>query len=141
MQNMLNNYSEIVLEGMLNCEITENLSLLRKKTQNSSWMVVSGSDQSELRRVFIQRGLSNYFDAGIFGSPDDKESIFYKEVEQKNNSNGAIYFGDSRYDFLASQKYNIDFSFMYGWTEFKEWNSYCKNHKIPYFRFIKDLIA
>ncbi|OBS94231.1 haloacid dehalogenase [Vibrio tasmaniensis] len=71
--------------------------------------VASGSEQGELRDVFTERGLDNYFD-GIFGSPTPKAELIKQILETEQNIN-AVMFGDAESDMLSAQANQIDFVF------------------------------
>lgn len=117
-------YSKFVREGLLACPIAKNLDKLRKQTPNSKWCIVSGGDQDELREIFTLRGISDLFNAGIFGSPDTKEEIFEKGFKSELFHYPAIYFGDSKYDFQSAKKFNIDFIFVSNWSEVHNWEEW-----------------
>ena len=51
-ESLINLYSQIVSEELLQCELVKGLFELRKELINSNWIVVSGGDQNELRKVF-----------------------------------------------------------------------------------------
>lgn len=131
LQELLVLYSKIVFDGLLNCEIVSDLHNLRKLTPKSSWMIVSGSDQEELRRVLSYRGVLKLFDAGVFGSPENKNNIVSRERQLLNILPRAIFFGDSRYDHEVACCSKIDFVFIYGWTEMVNWADYARKKNIP----------
>lgn len=54
-------------------------------------LIVSGGDQAELRDVFSQRGISEWFDGGIFGSPDSKDEILARELANGNIDQPALF--------------------------------------------------
>ena len=90
--------------------------------------------QYGIAQVFVSfqvRNLSHYFDGGIFGSPDDKQHILKREIQNGNIKQPAIFFGDSRYDFVSSKHFNIDFVFISQWTDFQGWQDFVKNENIP----------
>ncbi len=128
---LLSLYSQIVLEDLMGAEIDEAIFALRGKYRSSRWMVVSGGDQKELRAVFKSRNLNVLFDGGIYGSPDDKHSILSREIELGLLKSPAIYFGDSKYDSVAAKDNNLDFAFVYHWTEFSSWREYVSTLNIP----------
>jgi len=80
-ESLLDKYARRVREGLLNCAIAPGLQKLRDCTPNARWLIVSGGDQAELRDVFAQRGIADWFDGGVFGSPDTKETIIEREIE------------------------------------------------------------
>ncbi|WP_374328370.1 HAD family hydrolase [Azonexus sp.] len=122
---LLKKYSDYVSDGLASCEVEPDLSALRNKFDRTKWLLVSGGDQEELRSVFSARGLSGFFDGGIFGSPDDKVTIFRRERSCFNISDNSVYFGDSRYDHIAAVEGGLDFVFVSQWSEFSDWKSYC----------------
>ena len=106
---LTNNYSKCVREKLLNCEIDESIITYRKSS-NSIWSIVSGSDQHELNQVFRERNIDYIFDGGIHGSPRSKIQIFKRIFEEnKNDIKKSLYIGDSKYDYLASKKAHIKF--------------------------------
>ena len=97
-------------------------------------MVVSGGAQTELREVFAARGLE-YFEAGIFGSPDVKEDILDREQASGTLAGPALFIGDSIYDHRAATGAGLDFVFVHGWTEvpgWQQWSEQEKVHVIPH---------
>ena len=128
LNELLSNFSKEVKKALLTCEVAKNIKELRDKTRNTKWLIVSGGDQAELREIFEQRGLSNYFDGGIFGSPDDKDVILKNETKNRNIIGKSLFLGDSMYDYQAANTAKIDFIFISKWTEVKDWKKWtCKN--------------
>jgi len=117
-------YAEEVQQGLLECDIAEGLLELREKTASADWFVVSGGDQNELREVFEARGLSSLFNGGIYGSPTTKDEILYELMKSNAEGFSGVFLGDSRYDYLAASKANLDFVFVSGWSEFTDWKAY-----------------
>lgn len=60
------------------------LEALRQQTSDAHWLVVSGGDHEELRDVFAWRGIAEWFNGGIFGSPDTKDEIVARELGSGN---------------------------------------------------------
>lgn len=117
LEELLHSYADIVWKGLLSCEIADGLEALKLKTPDTRWLVVSGSDQSELRKILNLRGLEQLFDGGIFGSPDTKDDILTREFTTENIVHPALYIGDSRYDYEAATRANLDFIFLSQWSE------------------------
>ena len=130
LNNLLKSYSDFVFKDLLKCEIASGLENLKLKTSKSKWMIVSGGKQDELISVFKYKKIYNLFDGGIYGSPDDKPTIFQRELKNKNIIFPAIYFGDSKYDYLVSKMVGIDFIFVSNWSEFKDIDSYSEKNNI-----------
>lgn len=110
-------FASYISNGLKTCEIAPGLDNLRKLMPRISWMVVSGSDQQELRQVLYERGVAHYFDAGIFGSPDSKDLIFKRELDSGRIVQRAFYLGDSFYDYQVAQRAGIEFIYVSGWSE------------------------
>lgn len=117
LQKLLTSYTENVWQGLLSCDVAEDLHRLREASSNSRWLIVSGGDQEELRRIFVHRNLDQLFNGGIFGSPDSKEKILSRELECNNIIKPAVFFGDSQYDYESARKAGLDFVFVSGWSE------------------------
>ena len=140
LDELLSHYADAVLQGLLSCEVAEGLEELRLKTSDANWLIVSGGDQAELRKVFYERGLDKYFDGGIFGSPDNKIDILKRELENGNIKKTALFIGDSKYDYQAASKAGLGFLFINGWTEVHDHEKWCKNNNLKVFESVKLLL-
>lgn len=116
--------------GLLRCDIAPGLAQLRAATPQANWLLVSGADQAELRQVFEQRGIAEWFDGGIFGSPLNKDQILARESHSGNCKRPGIFFGDSRYDHQAAARAGLEFVFLSAWTDMQGWQEYCRQHDI-----------
>ena len=137
---LLSVYAQLVQKGLLICEVATGLKELRHKTQKSRWLVVSGGDQKELHRVFAQRDLLPFFDGGIFGSPDTKERILARELDNRNIQLPALFLGDSKYDYQAANQAGIDFVFISGWSEITGYQQWCKDNNLTESKELKSLL-
>ena len=135
----LDAYASLVKHKLLDCEQAEGIAELRNLTPDSRWMVVSGGMQDELRDVFNRRGLYEYFDYGIYGSPDTKSDILVRELSKHNIITPVILLGDSRYDYEVSRHFGIDFLFVTEWTELIDWEGWVYENTIPTVRSISQL--
>lgn len=127
LESLLSTYAQLVKKGLLNCEVTIGLRELRHQTRKSKWLVVSGGDQRELHSVFARRNLTYFFDGGIFGSPDTKDHILARELENGNIQFPALFLGDSKYDYQAAHQAGLDFVFINGWSEVKNHADWCRS--------------
>jgi phosphoglycolate phosphatase-like HAD superfamily hydrolase len=132
-------YADAVQDGLLQCQVAEGLADLRAATPNARWFIVSGGDQDELRTVFAQREIADWFDGGIFGSPDTKDQILARELHNRNLRTPAIFIGDSKYDYQAAKMAGLDFLFMHGWTEVGDWETWSSDQKVKVIENIRDL--
>jgi len=100
--------------------------------------VASGGDENELRKVLNIRKLDIFFD-GIYGSPKSKEVILSNLSQNTDISNG-MFFGDSKSDYLAAIKFNMNFTFVYGVTEFADWKLFFKDKNIYFIKNFLELL-
>lgn len=126
LDELLEHYATAVLKGLLSCEVAPGLEQLRKRIPNTRWLIVSGGDQTELRHVFAQRGLTELFDGGIYGSPDTKDEILARELKSNTIQMPALFLGDSKYDYQAASTAGLDFVFLSGWSEVKGWREWAE---------------
>ncbi|WP_244272158.1 HAD family hydrolase [Halomonas aestuarii] len=137
---LLQAYADHVREGLLSCEVAPGLEALRQQTPDARWLIVSGGDQAELRDVFAQRDIAQWFDGGIFGSPDTKEEILEREIASGNIRKPALFLGDSKYDYESSRRAKLDFLFMTCWSDFLEYQAWVTKHSIPCVGKMSDLL-
>ena len=107
-------YSAIVMLAYKQCKRFDNFSRL-KKTLDVPWALVSSSDQCELRTLFREMGIDKYFEHGIWGGPQNKNSNFLK-LKSSKNFESALYIGDGLVDNQLCLENKIDFLFFDGWT-------------------------
>lgn len=140
LEALLHAYASHVREGLLNCDIAPGLETLRKKTSEARWLIVSGGDQAELREVFTQRGIADWFNGGIFGSPDTKDEILARELATANIQQPALFLGDSKYDYQAASAASLDFIFLSGWSEVIDWMEWVLASNIVSYQSIQDFL-
>lgn len=140
LKTLLTTYAQLVHQGLLECEVAPGLKELRKLTPNTNWLIVSGGDQAELNEVFLKRKLSNLFNGGIYGSPDTKDEILSREIMKGNITLPALFLGDSKYDYKAATKANLDFIFLSGWSEVTDWKKWVSANDISVLNTVSDLI-
>jgi phosphoglycolate phosphatase-like HAD superfamily hydrolase len=141
LEQLLHAYASHVREGLLRCEVASGLEILRQRTSSSRWLIVSGGDQDELCEVFAQREIAEWFDGGIFGSPDSKEVILARELASANIQQPALFLGDSKYDHRSSTEAGIDFIFLSGWSEVVDWQTWVAKNRIAHISRVQDLIG
>jgi HAD superfamily hydrolase (TIGR01549 family) len=139
MKTLVDNLNEEVINLLKDCEVASGIERLKIQTQKSTWMVASGGDQEELRFLFKEKKITSYFEGGIFGSPSSKHEIVESKLKQENFL-PVLFLGDSLYDIQTAQKYNLDFIFVYGWTDLGDWKKICDENKLTYIEKIEDLV-
>ena len=135
--------SEVTAEinkGLIKCEISQSLFDLRKNTLGIKWLIISGGVESELKDIFLKRSLFDLFDGGIYGGPMTKDEILESLIKENNIEFPALFLGDSKYDHEVAERAELDFLFISGWTDFKEWQNYCNVNKITSIKSLSDLI-
>lgn len=141
LEALLQVYAGHVHDGLLSCAIAPGLKALREKTTNARWLIVSGGDQAELREVFGLREIANWFDGGIFGSPDTKDDILARESTRGTILQPALFLGDSKYDYKASMSAGFDFLFLSGWSEVAGWEHWVENEGLKSFRSVSEILV
>lgn len=140
MQQYMQTFEDVLDVSLMQCEVASGLQPLRENTPHARWMLLSGGDQAELRRIFPRRHLADLFDAGIFGGPDKKEQVLAREKSNGNIEMPAVFIGDSKYDHQAATNAGLDFVFLSAWTEVSDWQQYCAEHHITVCRDLSSLL-
>ncbi|MBC7755963.1 MAG: HAD family hydrolase [Bdellovibrio sp.] len=145
MQQYMQAFEDVLDVTLMQCEIAAGLDTLKAATPQATWMLLSGGDQAELRRIFSRRTVGNVnlgqlFEAGIFGGPDKKDDVLAREITNGNLKFPALFVGDSKYDHQAASRAGLDFVFLSDWTEVSDWQVYCTENKITALRNIAQLL-
>jgi len=141
LNSLISTYAGFVKADLIKCPIAANLEEIRSIHRGKNWLIASGGDQDELREVFTQRKIGHLFDGGIFGSPDKKEDILKRELKNTNIIQPAILFGDSLYDYKAAISAGVDFIFVSGWTELKDWGKHQQKYNFHVVEKISDFLV
>lgn len=129
-QRYLDTFEEILDKTLMACEVASGLQELKEATPQARWMLLSGGDQKELRRIFARRDLAQLFELGIFGGPDTKDEVLAREQTSGSLQTPALFIGDSKYDYEAAARAGLDFVFLSDWTEVTDWKVFCASNKI-----------
>src|SRR5690554_1762432 len=140
LEALLQAYAGYVRDGLLGCAMAPGLEALREQTPNARWLIVSGGDQAELRDVFASRGIAEWFDGGIFGSPDTKDEILARELASVNIQQPALFLGDSKYDYQAASAAGLDFVFLSGWSEVADWEAWVSANGLAHVNSVQSLV-
>lgn len=139
MRQYMDTFEDVLDKALMACEVAPGLQDLKAKTLQAKWMLLSGGDQAELRKIFARRDLANLFEVGIFGGPDIKEDVLAREIASGNLQLPALFVGDSKYDYLAAKGAGLDFVFLSEWTEVADWQKFCADNNITVLKTIKEL--
>jgi phosphoglycolate phosphatase-like HAD superfamily hydrolase len=108
-KNYLNEFSEYVINEILNNNVLINETLDYIKNNSKVNIIVSASDQTELRYLCNNLQIDEFFNA-IFGSPTKKETNIKNILTDfKIDKNNVVYIGDSTNDYRASLINQIPF--------------------------------
>lgn len=127
-ESLLERYATEVRMGLSTATVAPVLERLREATRSATWILASGGDQTELREVFEKRGLTRFFDGGIYGSPTPKDEILTSCRDRGLLDQPALFLGDSRYDFEVASDLGLEFVFVEAWSEFQGWRDHQKIH-------------
>ena len=121
---ILDKYNNFLKDMFLNVNLTEGFqkffSLLKFYKINA--YIVSGGEKEEIKNILENKNILNNF-VEIKSAPKTKE----ENIASLNlKANETLFFGDSLIDYKAAKKYNIDFVFMYKYSQFKNWKEYFK---------------
>ena len=141
LNTLLLQFAETVKQRLATCEVAEGLADLKYQNKDAKWLIVSGGDQTELREVFATKNLAQFFDGGIFGSPDTKECILQAQLNENGIILPALFLGDSKYDYQVATKANFDFIFLTEWTEVKDWQEWVLKNNIKYKKNISEMLV
>ncbi|OIR02830.1 phosphoglycolate phosphatase [mine drainage metagenome] len=129
-QALLDEFGRELEVGLMECEMAEGLVELRTTTPDAKWFILSGGDQVELHHLFEKRNIEHLFDGGIFGSPDNKDTVLAREKASGHLQFPALFVGDSKYDYEAATRAGLDFVFLSDWTEVADWQEFCSSKQI-----------
>lgn len=111
LEELTSSFSEIMLEelGNKNLLIKDTLEFLESAKDQFRMHVVSGSDQTELRKLCEQLEVAQFFKS-IHGSPTPKTEWVGKLLHEYGyDQSSAALIGDSINDFDAARDNGIDF--------------------------------
>lgn len=137
-EELCNMYSQFINSTLLKCEVSPCLKEL-KSIAESPWLVVSGSDQLELRSLFTQLDISCLFDGGIYGSPKNKYQIVTDLTEKFNLSQATLFIGDSEYDYEVSSYFGFEFILLSAWSDMQDCSSFAREHGVMHFPDLRSL--
>ena len=137
---LLIKYAKLTNKALESCEIPVRLEELRLKTPNADWLIVSGGDNEQVNSILKFKNISNFFNRGIFGSPESKYQIITSQINKNHINYPVLYLGDSKLDYEVAKNFNMDFIFISKWTEFEGWENYFKNKNVIMISSLDDLI-
>ncbi|MFC4351809.1 HAD family hydrolase [Fodinicurvata halophila] len=106
-------YGEIVRQGLRDCALIPGVEelLAALQARGIACYVNSGGSETELRDIFAERGLAQWFQ-GIYGSPNDKFRNMQRAGLGDLKPGEGLLFGDSRVDREVARHYGFDFVYV-----------------------------
>jgi len=135
-ESLIETFTNYIENKLLLCDEAQGLLQLRRAMSGCTWMLVSASDELQLRRIMQRRRLNMLFDGGIYGGAESKASV----INNKNCDYPAILIGDSYSDYMSANDAGIDFIFVHGWTEDLSWRRWCKDEGVQVLKSVSDLM-
>jgi len=111
LQHYADDFSRIMKRELINKKylIADTTNFIKSNFEKYNLHIVSGSDESELRFLCKELGISNYFKS-IHGSPTHKNELIKSLLlDNKYMSGETILIGDSINDYEAASVNNINF--------------------------------
>jgi len=111
LQHYADDFSRIMKRELINKKylIADTTNFIKSNFEKYNLHIVSGSDESELRFLCKELGISNYFKS-IHGSPTHKNELIKRLLlDNKYMSGETILIGDSINDYEAASVNNINF--------------------------------
>lgn len=137
---LLGKFSNIVKRGLLQAEFTYNaVQVLQQLSKTATLMIVSGGDEQEIRKVFTQREIKQYF-TEIYGCPLSKDR-HCKNINSKiSSTTRKLFIGDSQLDYQTALDHRFDFVFISGYTDFEDWQEYCVYNDIVHYADLSEFL-
>jgi phosphoglycolate phosphatase-like HAD superfamily hydrolase len=122
---LLEDYGNICQRDLLSCSLIPGIEDFLKTTVIAKpAFVVTGGNQAEVRSIFEQRGLSDYFQL-ILGSPTSKHDNMKTFQSQGVFTGSGVYFGDARLDKELAEQFGQDFIYISAVSEWAEGPAQC----------------
>ena len=116
------------------------LTILETLHRQVPLYVASGSDETELKQVFAQRGLDKFFQ-GIYGSPKTKQACVSEILLTLRSQEGIIFVGDAESDWRTAKAAGINFVFMAKFSDAANFMlEKAKTEKFPVINSLEDLL-
>lgn len=123
---VLAEYNQVLKNKLSDARLTRNCQQFLDKLKFYGHIpyILSGGDEAEIKSLLEEKHLTHRF-KGVMGGPLSK----YENLKRLSLKGKILYIGDSRIDYEVAEKYNLDFIFMYGYTQFDAWKEYFKDKK------------
>jgi phosphoglycolate phosphatase-like HAD superfamily hydrolase len=125
--SILNTYNKLLNEKQKSINLTLGIIQFLEylKPIGINLYILSGGDEKEILNILKHHSIKDYFKC-VKGSPKTKED----NIIEMNIIGSTLYIGDSKIDYKVAHKNKFDFIFMYGYTQFDNWNKYFEQKSI-----------
>lgn len=125
-EDLCNEYGEIVDNEIMKCEIDSGIHSFRASFPAARWVVASGTEEQQLKRTLLGKGISEYF-SDICGSPRDKYQII-RDVLPNVDPRNVVFVGDSVYDYTVAKDCGFTFVLCTQWSEILDIDVWINNN-------------
>ena len=128
LEKLMENFQKITIEKLKSSnEIIGVRKYIEKLPIESKKFIVSGAPQEDLEIILNYKNLTPFFNE-ICGSPKTKKENF-NFLKSKYDLSNSIFFGDSMIDYNMAMEFNMDFVFIYGKSDFDNWQDFFISNK------------
>jgi HAD superfamily hydrolase (TIGR01549 family) len=133
-------FSKEMGKRLLRCDVAEHLKEVKERYPKSNWLIISAGSTQEIKSVFIERKIFQYFNNGIYGGPESKHNIIKKLSLSGIIKKPVVFFGDSINDYEAALHAGFLFVFVSKWTDMDNWPEFTLKKNIPTLNTVADLL-
>lgn len=120
---LLELYNSLNEHSLYNASIvTGALQFVASIKGKATMYVASGGSTIEINSLLREKKLFDFFKA-VLGGPQSKE----QNLSALDLKGQTLYFGDSLEDYKVALQFGFGFVFVYGYTQFFEWQSFFLN--------------
>lgn len=123
-------------ERLINAEIMPGIKDFLSINKNIPFIILSGGNKKEIESYLKKHDLLQFIELILCGPATKEENLKKYPLHGK-----TLFIGDSLYDFEVAQKFFFDFIFLYGYTQFKEWQSFKFPANVNKFENFKNIIG
>lgn len=126
-QKVVRAYSQLNAFRLAEAEFVPGIRDLLEflSTQRKPLTVFTGGEEEEARTLLRQVGIYDFFE-DVCGGPRTKSENY----DRRQHSAPILMFGDSESDYQFSKSKGLDFVFVYGYTQFREWQAFFRRRSI-----------
>lgn len=135
-KKILQNYEEYLKSEIDGITLTDGATSYLKRVQEKHHLyILSGGAFDEIEQILRNHSVLNYFKLVLSG-PKTKETNI-KDIDLVGET---LFIGDSKKDYEVALECGFDFVFMYGYTQFSEWQEFFLDKKIKTVKNFEELL-